>query len=128
MRLRAAEAHFKVYGSGINDAMRERWTQAPNVEVVGFIENVVDAYKSSALMVCPVLTGGGTNIKVIEAAAYGRVCVLSQAATPGFREYPALHESLQYGDNAIEMTAVSVRLLQSTQDNQTLATQQLSLF
>jgi hypothetical protein len=117
----AAGAQLKIYGSGISASMRERWGLLSSVSVVGFVDQVEDAYRTSALMVCPVLTGGGTNIKVVEAASLGRVCVLTEAATRGFREYPELRDLLQYGEDASGMASVIVELLQSSAKNKDLA-------
>ena len=115
------EADLKIYGSGISNVMRERWSERAGVSVVGFVDAVEDAYRSSALMVCPVLSGGGTNIKVVEAAYFGRVCVLTEVATRGFREYPELKDLLQFGDGAPGMASVIVKLLQSSDKNKDLA-------
>jgi glycosyltransferase involved in cell wall biosynthesis len=115
------EADLKIYGSGISNVMRERWSERAGVSVVGFVDAVEDAYRSSALMVCPVLSGGGTNIKVVEAAYFGRVCVLTEVATRGFCEYPELKDLLQFGDGASGMASVIVKLLQSSDKNKDLA-------
>jgi glycosyltransferase involved in cell wall biosynthesis len=122
------EANLKIYGSGISSVMRERWSEKPRVSVVGFVGEVEDAYRSSALMVCPVLAGGGTNIKVVEAAYFGRVCVLTEAATRGYREYPELKDILQFGESASAMSSVIVKLLLSADDNKALARSHRDVF
>jgi glycosyltransferase involved in cell wall biosynthesis len=122
------EANLKIYGSGISSVVRERWSESPRVSVVGFVDEVEDAYRSSALMVCPVLTGGGTNIKVVEAAYFGRVCVLTEAATRGYREYPELKDILQFGESAPAMSSVIVKLLLSADENKALARSHKDVF
>lgn len=122
------EAQFRIYGSGISDAMRDRWSRQSSVSVVGFVDSVEDAYRSSAVMVCPVLSGGGTNIKVVEAAFLGRVCVLTETATRGFREYSQLAGSLVYGKDAAQMASEIVNLLRKPERCQEVAVRHNSQF
>jgi len=42
----------------------------PNVEFTGFVEDLHALYSRVCLVVCPLVTGGGTRIKLIEAASF----------------------------------------------------------
>jgi hypothetical protein len=64
---------------------------------------------------------GSGIIKVVEAAYFGRVCVLTEAATRGYREYPELKDILQFGESASAMSSVIVKLLLSADENKALA-------
>ena len=75
----------------MTDNQRRRYGSIPNVEPIGFVESLENAYANAALSVVPVYNGSGTNIKVAEALSYGRVVVGTEFAWRGY--------SLIFGDN-----------------------------
>jgi glycosyltransferase involved in cell wall biosynthesis len=52
----------------------------PGIEIEGFVADVRDAYRRAELVLAPLTASAGTNIKVLEAMAMGRVVV---STTPG---------------------------------------------
>ena len=75
------EIELNVYGPHLSDKLRKKWKFFKNVNLVGFVDHISEAYNDSFLSVCPILYGGGTNIKVIEAAKYKRICLLTPYAS-----------------------------------------------
>lgn len=55
----------------------------PGLEVEGFVSDVRPAYRKAALAVAPLLASAGTNIKVLEAMAMGKVTVSTPAGING---------------------------------------------
>lgn len=55
----------------------------PGIEVPGFVENLDGLYAGSRAVVSPILVGGGTRFKIIEAAAYGRPVVSTTVGMEG---------------------------------------------
>ncbi len=55
----------------------------PGLEVEGFVSDVRPAYTQAALVVAPLLASAGTNIKVLEAMAMGKVTVSTSAGING---------------------------------------------
>jgi glycosyltransferase involved in cell wall biosynthesis len=53
------------------------------VEVLGFVEDLADAYRRAACAVVPLLQGGGTPLKFIEALAYGLPVIATPRAAAG---------------------------------------------
>ncbi len=47
----------------------------PGVEVTGFVDDLDGLYRRSRVVCAPILSGGGTRVKIIEAAAYGKPIV-----------------------------------------------------
>ena len=45
------------------------------IEFLGFVRNLDDLYRQSRVVCAPILSGGGTRVKIIEAAAYGKPIV-----------------------------------------------------
>jgi glycosyltransferase involved in cell wall biosynthesis len=53
------------------------------VEFTGFVPDLELLYRSAAIVCCPVLSGGGTRIKILEAAAYGKAVVSTLVGAEG---------------------------------------------
>jgi glycosyltransferase involved in cell wall biosynthesis len=57
--------------------------QPPGIEFIGFVEDLDALYRRIKVVCCPILSGGGTRIKMIEAAAYGKPIVSTQIGSEG---------------------------------------------
>lgn len=55
----------------------------PGVEFTGFVEDLDALYARSRVVCCPILSGGGTRVKMIEAAAYGKAIVSTRIGAEG---------------------------------------------
>jgi glycosyltransferase involved in cell wall biosynthesis len=53
------------------------------VEFLGFVDNLDKLYKEVRVVCCPILSGGGTRIKILEAAAYGKPVVSTTIGAEG---------------------------------------------
>ena len=65
--------------------------QPEGVEFSGFLSSLHEAYGNTQVVCCPVLSGGGTRVKIIEAAAYGKVVVSTIVGAEGL-EFQDGHE------------------------------------
>ena len=111
VRAAVPEARFCIVGSRLRDRERARWSAVDGVDVIGFVADLSVAYRDCRFVVAPVWSGGGTNIKTLEALMNGRPCVLTSAAYKGFgRTFPQGEAVLVAGD-ATEMVAHCTRLL-----------------
>ena len=61
-----------------------RWASVPGVDVAGFVDDLSLDYQSAWVVVAPVFSGGGTQIKVLEALSYGCATVVSDFSAAGF--------------------------------------------
>ncbi|WP_213538326.1 glycosyltransferase [Nitrosospira sp. NRS527] len=57
------------------EAIRHFAHPPPQVTFPGFVEDLDELYRRARIVICPILTGGGTRVKIMEAAAYGRPVV-----------------------------------------------------
>ena len=55
----------------------------PRLEVEGFVEDVRDAYQRVSIVIAPLTASAGTNLKVLEAMAMGKVVVSTPAGVHG---------------------------------------------
>ena len=87
---------YKIAGAGLPEEYREKWSRIQNVEVLGYVDCLDDLYSECQAAVVPIISGGGTCIKTLEALAHLRVCL----STPfGARGIP--NEILTEGRNGI---------------------------
>ena len=55
----------------------------PGVEFTDFVDDLDTLYQRSRVVCCPIFSGGGTRVKMIEAAAYGKPIVATRVGAEG---------------------------------------------
>lgn len=78
------DAKFLIAGKGLDGSLKASWESHKNVSCLGFVDSVTEFYSKGNIVVVPVYTGAGTNIKVIEALSLGKATVLSPFSTKGY--------------------------------------------
>jgi glycosyltransferase involved in cell wall biosynthesis len=79
------DARLRVVGRGARIESDSR------VEVLGYVGRIRDAYEGVTCVVVPLLEGGGSPLKFIEALAYGLPVVATPAAAAGLSLEPDRH-------------------------------------
>jgi glycosyltransferase involved in cell wall biosynthesis len=54
-----------------------------DIEFTGFVENLDELYRNTRVVCCPIRSGSGTRMKIVEAAAYGRPVVSTRMGAEG---------------------------------------------
>jgi glycosyltransferase involved in cell wall biosynthesis len=81
-----------------------------NVEFTGFVQDLEALYARTRIVCCPIRNGGGTRLKLIEAAAYGKPIVATPVAVEGL-EFNHARDVLVHDDDD-ELALACARLLQ----------------
>jgi glycosyltransferase involved in cell wall biosynthesis len=63
--------------------VKERYKNEKTIKFLGFAENLDSVYASSRVVVCPIVSGGGTRVKLIEAAMRGKAIVTTSMGAEG---------------------------------------------
>lgn len=79
-----SDARLHVVGKMSDHRVIQEWGSVPGVHCLGRVEDLKAEYQRATVAVAPIFTGGGTNIKVIEALSFGRPCVITPHAAKGF--------------------------------------------
>ncbi len=83
----------------------------PGVDFAGFVDNLSELYQRSRVVCCPILSGGGTRVKMVEAAAYGKPIVATRVGSEGL-EFKDGQEFLMR-DNPNDFAAACLELLRN---------------
>ena len=74
---------LKVVGFGF-ESLRNELEQAPNMEVVGAVEDLSDFYRKALFVVSPIFHGSGMKTKTAEALMHGKYLLASDEALTGY--------------------------------------------
>jgi glycosyltransferase involved in cell wall biosynthesis len=111
-KVRAACPMAEYWLAGRNDpVIARRWQAIPGVRVLGFVDDLAAVYNASWFTVCPLWTGAGTNIKVLESLAFGRTCVATAIGHRGFEDHLQSGDSLLVAANAADLADNCIRLI-----------------
>jgi glycosyltransferase involved in cell wall biosynthesis len=82
----------------------------PSVTLAGFVDDLAELYANARVVCCPILHGGGTRVKIIEAAAHARAVVATPLAAEGLTFRNGMEIIVREGITGL--AAECVRLLQ----------------
>lgn len=114
------QAHFRIAGKGASEDLR-RWNAVPNCSAEGYVDDLDAAYREAAVCVVPVLSGGGSNIKVPEALAHQRPVVASRYSFKGWSNYFIAGRDILVGESDEDFANHCVHLLTDTAYATTIA-------
>jgi glycosyltransferase involved in cell wall biosynthesis len=98
------DARLRLVGAGLEEPP----SADPRVEALGFVEHLADAYADVSCAVVPLLQGGGTPLKFVEALAYGLPIVATPRAAAGLAVRDGEHCLLADGGEAFAAALVRV--------------------
>ena len=110
-----SEATLTLVGAA-PQSTRARWAIHPGVSAPGFVDDLAATYQGANLVVVPIHSGGGTNIKVLEAMAHGRPCLVSSFVAKAFDGHLSDNRELLVANNAQEFSSKTLAAL-GMQDN-----------
>jgi glycosyltransferase involved in cell wall biosynthesis len=79
LRTRFGRCRLTIAGANPPRAVRALGRH-PDIRVLGFVDDLAELYRRASLLIAPMQAGGGTRIKVLEAAAFGIATVASPQA------------------------------------------------
>lgn len=99
------DARLQIVGAGLEQPP----SADPRVETVGFVEELSAAYASARCALVPLLQGGGSPLKLIEALAYGLPVLATHHAAAGLAVRDGEH--LVLADGAEAFAQALIRML-----------------
>ena len=80
------------------------------VDYTGYVQDLDELYAGVREVVCPILTGGGTRFKIMEAAASGRPIISTHIGAEGIALQPDVEILL--ADSPVQLAQACLRLLE----------------
>lgn len=100
---------FHIAGRNAPTWLKHKFIQYRNIVFMGEIESAFQFMSMYAIMVVPLLSGGGMRIKIIEGLALGKTIVSSTLGAEGI---PAIHgKEIMIADTPEDFKAMIVKLL-----------------
>lgn len=100
--------------------------KAPNITSVNFVEDLATYYQNAKVALCPMLTGTGTKIKVVEALSYGMPVVCNTRGIDGLIDKN--NNGCLVSDDAVEFKNNIMQLLTDASAYQKQAENALATF
>ena len=94
---------------------------APNVRLLGRVDDLNAEYGAASVCVIPLLAGSGLKIKLIEALSHGRACVSTSVGVQGVRELT--DRAVFVEDAPAEFAQAVMTLIQQPETRQAMETQ-----
>ena len=112
LRSAAPDVRLRLVGNCPSE-LAQRWRAVAGVDVDGFVDDLAPVYAGASLVVAPVFSGGGTQIKVLEALGHECGTVVSGFAAAGFAPNLRDGEHLLVARDAGEWVAQCLTLIAS---------------
>jgi glycosyltransferase involved in cell wall biosynthesis len=98
------DTQLLLVGGGLQDPP----SRDPRVHAAGFVEDLAEAYGRASCAVVPLLQGGGTPLKFVEALAYGLPVVATRRAAAGLAVRDGEHCLLAEGEQGFAAALLGV--------------------
>lgn len=106
------DAVFQVVGK-IGANQKTKWLKHPSCLIEGYVDDLSTYYSGAALSVSPILSGGGSNIKVAETCAYACPVVVSEFSYAGLSDYLRRDLDVLVAGSALEFCKHCVFILKN---------------
>ena len=84
-------------------------SRPPGIEFTGFVDDLDQLYQRVRIVCCPILSGGGTRLKILEAGARGKAIVSTTVGAEGLELRDGVEIILR--DSAQDLAGACVELL-----------------
>jgi glycosyltransferase involved in cell wall biosynthesis len=109
-RIRQEKAGTKLYvvGGGIPEWLKELAAENPSIVLTGYVDDPVPYIQRGAVFVAPILSGGGTKLKILEAMAAGKAIVSTSIGVEGIVGEDGKHFVVADGPEAFASAVISL--------------------
>jgi glycosyltransferase involved in cell wall biosynthesis len=112
VRREVPDARLIIAGSPAEN-IRGYGQDVPGVEFTGFVDDLTGLYGRSRVVCAPILSGAGTRVKIIEAAAFGKPIVATRIGAEGLamedgREFLARDDPVSFAQACIDLLQDSI--------------------
>jgi polysaccharide biosynthesis protein PslH len=125
VRARVPAATLRCVGARMPEPLAALATATPGVEVCGQVVDLAPLLGGAGLMLAPILEGGGTRLKIIEAWSQGKAVVTTAKGVEGL---PGSRDVAAIADDAATFAAATAALLLDSGRRQVMGGRALEVF
>jgi len=114
---------LKIVGGGLPKEFSRRWSRIRNLEMCGFVENIIDAYSDCSFSISPIYLGSGTHMKVLESLMFGLTMVISPMSHRGYEDTLRHGEELFVAKNNEAFANFIIELINSPEKRKQMSLQ-----
>jgi glycosyltransferase involved in cell wall biosynthesis len=85
------EVRLDLVGGGVPESLKKLTRADRSINVLGFVDDPVPYLRRSCVFVAPILSGGGTRLKLLEAMAMGKAAVTTRMGCEGIDGRNGIH-------------------------------------
>jgi glycosyltransferase involved in cell wall biosynthesis len=111
--------HARVVVAGAAPPRWLLWRQSASIEVTGLVTDMRPYIRDAAAVIAPLMIGGGTRVKILEAQAMARPVVSTSVGAEGLHQHPG--ETLLIADDAETFARQLVRILTTPDEARAIA-------
>lgn len=105
------DAVFHIAGKGLEQNLIEEWTSKfSSIKYWGFVKNLRSFYEIGDIVICPIYSGAGTNIKIVEAMSMGKVVLVSKNSIKGYEHFLVDGANCLIAENIEDFTYLTTKL------------------
>jgi glycosyltransferase involved in cell wall biosynthesis len=106
--------HLRIIGANPPDQIKKFGLEFDDIEVLGFVDEVRDYIEKATVYVCPIMDGGGTKLKILDALSMEKPIVAHKIASEGINVTDGVNIVL--ADKADEFAKLIAQLVESPTD------------
>lgn len=106
LKREAPDVSLDIIGGGVTKELRRFALNDPRINFTGYVEDPLPYMHRAAVFIAPILSGGGTKLKVLEAMAAGKAVVTTTVGCEGIdgisgRHFIVADDYLDFADNVL---------------------------
>lgn len=109
---------LQIVGANPPEQVKKFGYEYDDISVLGFVDEVRDFIEKATVYVCPIMDGGGTKLKILDALAMEKPIVAHKIASEGINVIDG--ENILLADQADEYSQLIVRLIDSESERSRL--------
>ena len=103
------DVQLHIVGGGVTKKLEQLARKDPSVALIGYVEDPLPHLQKASVFVAPILSGGGTRLKILEAMASGSAVVTTTIGCEGIDGIDGVHYMV--ADRPDQFAASVARLL-----------------
>jgi glycosyltransferase involved in cell wall biosynthesis len=118
LRLLRSGVRLQIIGANPPEQLRKFALKHDDIDVLGFVDEVRDYIEKATVYVCPIMDGGGTKLKILDALAMEKPIIAHKIASEGINVTDGV--DILLADQADEYAELIVRLIESSTERVSL--------